>query len=230
MPILRSILIILLTILLIHLFEVTSPRNHTPAAVIPEDTLLVIDSIQAMQRDFFDLEVEELFWKNRIAIAREPSFILTANLQDSLITLDMQGVPLHRARISGICISRGLNRIRYTPSLLKWLDSPFDLKSQSATVPKEPIQERYISSRRDAETQLIHLRDPEDSSYVSITMEFSRNLTLFIKQAENDSVNHPLFSEININPDTSITVYVSRIDALTFFRALPEKTGLVLRM
>jgi hypothetical protein len=230
MPILRSILIILLTILLIHLFEVASPRNHAPAAVIPEDTLLVIDSIQAMQKKFFDLEVEELFWKNRIAIAREPSFILTADMQDSMITIDMQGVPLHRARISGICISRGLDLSRYTPSLLKWLDSPFRLRSQTATIPKEPIQERYISSRRDAETQLIHLRDPEDSSYVSITMEFDRNLTLIIKEAESDSVNRPLFSEINISPDTSITVYISRIDALALYRALPEETGLVLRM
>ena len=181
-----------------------------------------------MQRQYFDLKVQELFWKNRIELAREPYFVLTADLQDSLITLDMQGVQIHQARISGIQISQELYDSLYHPSLLRWLGTPFILENQDATVAKEPIQERFIASRREAESQLIHLREPEDSSYVSITLEFDRQLTLNLKECEGDSVNYPLFPEVRKESGNRITVYLSRLDALAIYRALPEHTSLVI--
>jgi len=230
MTILRYLLAILLVITLIHLFEVFNPGPHFPVATVSSDTLLALDSINSMKRKYFNLKVAESFWRNRIQLASDPSFILTADLNDSLITLDLQGVPLHMAKIGGIQLSQGINDSLYQSELLDWISAPFKLKSQTATISKEPIQERYIASRREAESQLIHLRDPEDSNYVSITLVFNRNLTLILKEIESDSVNYPIYPEIMRGSEKMITLYMRRLDALAIYRALPQNTSMILNI
>lgn len=228
MAIFRYLLVLLFVFAFIHLFEVLGPQEDFPDTTVSSDTLLALDSIRSMRMKYFDLMVKEHFWKNRLQISREASFILTADLKDSLITLDLQGVPLHRAKISGFQISQGLYDSLYQASLLDWIGSPFKLLKQSATISKEPVQERFIASRREAESQLIHLRDPEDSNYVAITLEFERHLVLILKEGAHDAVYYPLYPEIIRQPGKLITLYLTRLDALTIYRALPEGTHLIL--
>ncbi len=230
MKILRFIFFLLITIVIIHSFEVAAPKEDLLSINISPDTLIALDSIKSMKQKYFSLLSEESFWKNRIAAAKDPLFILTADLQDSLITLDHQGVAIHQTKVSEIQLSRGLRDNYYQIPLLKWIGSPFKLKSQNATVSKEPVQERFISSRREAESKLIHLRDPEDSNYVSIVLEFSRDLTLILNEAESDSINLPIHPEVIPGNNKKIILFLPRIDAMAIYRALPESTYLVLKL
>ncbi len=230
MKILRFILFLFLVIVPIHTFEVVQPTAHNPTLVVSPDTLMAFERIRALNRTYFDLQVSEYFWKNRIASADEPSFIVTADLKDSMITLDIQGVPIHQAKIAAVQLSRGLKDSLYQSSLLEWIQLPFKLKSFTATISKEPVQERYISSRREAESQLIHLRDPEDSSFVSISLEFDRGLNFVLREVESEAINYPLFPEIIADTNKVIVIHLGRFDALAIYRAIPENTSLILNL
>jgi len=216
--------------ILIHTFEVALPTASPPSITVSPDTLKAFERIRSLSRTYFDLQVNEYFWINRIAGASEPSFILTADLKDSLITLDLQGVPVHQAKILALQLSRGLQDCLYQRPLLKWVRSPFKLESYTATISKEPVQERYISSRREAESQLIHLRDPEDSTFVSISLEFDRGLNFVLREVESDSINFPLFPEIISDHNKSIVIHLGRLDAMAIYRAIPDNTSLILNL
>jgi hypothetical protein len=228
MTILRYILALTLVVVFIHFFEVFKTSQSYPSPQISPDTLLVLDSLRSLEKDVFDLRVEEQFWKNRIQLAGTSPFILTVNLKDSLVTLDLKGVPVHQAKIEGIQLSRGISDSLHQTAFYNWIRSPFVIRSQTATVLKVPVQERYIASRKEAESQLIHLREPEDSTYASIMLDFDRGLDLTLKETEPDSICYPLFPEVSPDHGKQITLYLARIDVLTIYRAISDETRLVL--
>ena len=134
------------------------------------------------------LKTEEEFWKNRIRMARDTSVDMIIDLVDSVLVLEMKGVPMKESKIDEYRLSNLLFRIINSDSLPWFVNRIFVLKDDWATIPKEPIviKEAPKSPREvDIDTPI---EIPVDTGKVQIIFHFNENLSIQIdpEQKIND--------------------------------------------
>ncbi|MCK9412425.1 MAG: hypothetical protein M0Q53_09010 [Prolixibacteraceae bacterium] len=199
---------------------------------------------------YFELKKAETMLRSRYSLSSEDSIYLVLDLITKVATLEMKGIPLHDSKIKKVWISNSI-RMFHTEALLQWIAQPFVLKNVNSTI--ERVQFLVKNAPKDTieanKTEAIPA--PRRTEDVYIVLNFERNLQLVIQQAEIsegadkariDSLKNNLlkketekslkalssFKRDAITPKIIITLPKS--DAVTLYRALPQKLKMVLRM
>ena len=71
----------------------SNQQNHNPAAeILPAAAeSLLPEHLDSLQQSFIELEIEELYWRNRVAMSGDKSIDLAIDLVDSMVYLDIKG-------------------------------------------------------------------------------------------------------------------------------------------
>ncbi|MBC7187239.1 MAG: hypothetical protein H5U38_09420 [Calditrichaeota bacterium] len=196
------------------------------------------------------LLVEEAFLKNRLTIAKTDSVALSIDLVDSLLTLDIRGVPVRECKIQRYSTSGALHRARRSPRLSGWVSRPFVLRKGWGTIVKAPIKKVDAPKDTVEAERLANMTPPPDSGDVAFILEFTRRLTVKVSQAEEFSgkghlqklamlAKHRVASlaegVTNFRrlrqpaPPLIVSIELSRADAKAVYRALPRHALLAFR-
>lgn len=196
------------------------------------------------------LRKQAAFLSARFDLSKQDSIYLVVDLIDSIASLEVKGVSVHKAKLLGIEKSHSL-KLFHAKDFSLWLEYPFELKSAKATIPKIPIVVKNapkdtIEAALQVTVPAIPKRDD-----VFVTMNFTKNLKINFSQAEElDSIGkirietlHEEKRKYHISRAIdALTVYeydkiapfinirLSKTDATIIYRALPDKPQMVLRM
>ena len=196
------------------------------------------------------LRLEETYTNLLLDLAKKDSVMLAVNLRDSLVNLLIKGVPVRKCQISSFRMSQAIPHVARLDSLHTWLYPPFQLLSESATIPKAPI--RIMDAPKDTiEAEAMAGQDiPIENNDVHFTLQFNRNLTVRIEQEQPPSSHSEfkkkfafdmerIFAEARLTirnlkrkslPEHKlwIEVVVSREDAKAIYRAIPTRLQMAL--
>jgi hypothetical protein len=200
--------------------------------------------------NYFELKKEETLLRSRYSLSSEDSIYLVLDLITKVATLEMKGIPLHDSKIKDVWISNSI-RMFHTDALLQWIAQPFVLKNVNSTI--ERVQFLVKNAPKDTieANKAEAIPAPRRTEDVYIVLNFERNLQLVIQQSEIsegadkariDSIKNSLFkkeTEKSLKALSSfkrdaitpkIVVTLPKSDAITLYRALPQKLKMVLRM
>jgi hypothetical protein len=198
----------------------------------------------------FELKKNETTLKAHYSLAAEDSMYLVLDLVKRTAIIEMKGIPLHDSPLKEIWMSNSI-KMFHSESLVKWISQPFVLKNAISTIervqflvknaPKDTIE----ANKADA------IPAPRRTEDVYIVMNFERNLQLVIQQSEIsegsdkariDSIKSRLFkseTEKSVKALLSmrresvppkIVITLPKADAITLYRALPQKLKMILKM
>ena len=218
-----------------------------------KNTPLVEEAVSNSKDDLaklFELRKKENLLKNLYNLSLEDSIYLLLDLTNRMATLEMKGIPLHESPLKDVWIGNSI-KMYHSEALLRWMSQPFVLKNAVSTI--ERVQFLVKNAPKDTieankAEALPTIRKTED---VYIVLNFERNLQLVIQQTEIsegedkakiDSLKNSFFkreTEKSIHALTSlkrdaitprIVISLPKSDAITLYRALPQKMKMVLRM
>lgn len=196
------------------------------------------------------LAIEEAFFRNRLMMAKTDSVALAIDLIDSVVTLDIKGVPVRTCKIESFSTSGALLRARRSPRLVSWLSRPFVLRRQWGAISKAPIKKVDAPKDTVEAEKLAAMMPPPDSADVAFVLAFTRNLTIKVSQAEKFSgKGHvqkaviealhrgtSLLEELSelprqgrVSPPLTVSIKLSHADAKAIYRALPRHAMLAFR-
>ncbi|MCK9639611.1 MAG: hypothetical protein M0R39_06830 [Prolixibacteraceae bacterium] len=199
---------------------------------------------------YFELKKAEALLRSRYSLSSEDSIYLVLDLMTKVATLEMKGIPLHDSKISEVWISNSI-KMFHTEALLHWISQPFVLKNANSTI--ERVQFLVKNAPKDTieANKAEAIPAPRKTEDVYIVLNFERNLQLVIQQTEKsegedkiriDSLKNSFFkreTEKSIKALSSfkrdaitpkIVLTLPKSDAITLYRALPQKLKMVLRM
>ena len=199
---------------------------------------------------YFELKKSENILRSRYNLSSEDSIYLVLDLINKIARLEMKGIPLHDTNIKEVWISNSI-RMFHTDALLHWISQPFVLKNAVSTI--ERIQFLVKNAPKDTieANKVDEIPVPRRTEDVYIIMNFERNLQLVIQQSEIsegadklriDSLKSEIFkreTEKSIKALSTfrrdaampkIVITLPKTDAITIYRALPQKLKMVLRM
>lgn len=254
--------------LLVLIFVVILPVAHNPYEAeppssseeieehnngVPESTT-ILDSartakLEELSGRLLEMDVRQAFLRSRWVLAKGDSISLTVDLRDSLINLEMKGTPIRQCRVLRYEMSRALERLQAKGRLHEWLATPFVLQNDLATLAKTPI--RVITAPRDTLEAQARAKEkiPIEKSEVHFALQFDRNLTLSIEQAQDLSFRGKLKKwAYDLRRSSTATqealqalwrnelpqhrmlieLELSQEDAKAIYRALPSQVGLAL--
>jgi hypothetical protein len=190
---------------------------------------------------FVELNRSKAFVEARITMAETDSICLALNLSDSTAILEINGVAVHKAKLSYISISKVLIKAdEYAVS--KMLSAPFTISKDFSTIRKEPVMIK-IAPKDTSEYKPDILPDTARIEAVNYMMEMENGIRLYVYQ-QNDEEGGGLrkyffdvndrfkniaaifkkilvFKEPEYHP--SIRIKMDRSDARIIYRALPRK-------
>jgi hypothetical protein len=199
---------------------------------------------------FFNLKIDELFWKNRLEIAKNDSMYLSIDLPDSLVSLEIKGIPLRHCKIEEYQITPLYSQLRKQPQFLEWLNDPFSLLNESATISKAPIKEILAPKDTIEAMEQLSTEIEIEKEDVRFILGFDRNLILEFSQTEPPTLMgrfelaffnilkdittffkdfFSLMSLQSSSQDFWIQIKISQNDAKAIYRALPQNTQVALR-
>jgi hypothetical protein len=189
---------------------------------------------------FVRLNRDKAYIQARTTMAETDSICLALNLSDSTAILEINGVEVHRAKLSYIRISKVLtNADEYAVSSM--LTAPFSIKEDFSTIKKEPLMIK-TAPRDTSEYKPDILPDTARIEAVNYMMELDNDIRLYVYQ-QNDEEGGDLrkyFFDVNDRfknkaaifgkifafkvPEyhPSIRVKMDRADARIIYRALPR--------
>ncbi|HEY5509875.1 MAG TPA: hypothetical protein VIK10_02500 [Prolixibacteraceae bacterium] len=199
---------------------------------------------------YFELKKSENILRSRYNLSSEDSIYLVLDLINKIARLEMKGIPLHDTNIKEVWISNSI-KVYHTDALLHWISQPFVLKNAVSTI--ERIQFLVKNAPKDTieANKVDAIPVPRRTEDVYIIMNFERNLQLVIQQSETsegadklriDSLKSEIFkreAEKSIKALSTfkrdaviprIVITLPKTDAITIYRALPQKLKMVLRM
>jgi hypothetical protein len=223
-----------------------------PRKIIPvENSQSIKDPVIEINQQLIDLEMQKNFWKNKIKLVDQDHFNIFINLSDSLISLEMNGITAHRAQVLNFDISESLRLQRQRQDIVKMLSEPLDLLDVWASIPKEPIRVKDISGYKWNPDSLSFVPDHFDTAFVFIVIKCSKNFSIMISQRtiignmpsyltsdpmtgfDFSMKNKDKTGELPFAPllqNNWIGIVIPRSDAIVFFRALMEKSSLILSL
>jgi hypothetical protein len=175
---------------------------------------------------------------------------LVLDLINNTAVLEMKGVSLHESKILESSVSNSI-KMYHTEALLNWMAEPFMLKHVEATIPKIEYVEK-IAPKDTIEANKVAVEPaPAKLGDVYIVMDFDRNLRLVISQSEKPDdegkkvisamrrkyqemeVRRSLQSLIKFNREPAmpqISIVIPKSDATIFYKALPVRPKMIIRM
>ncbi|NEW82635.1 MAG: hypothetical protein GZ094_09755 [Mariniphaga sp.] len=198
----------------------------------------------------FELRKREVLLHSRLELASEDSMYLVLDLINNTAILEMKGVMLHESRILESSVSNSI-KMYHTEALLNWMAEPFMLKHAEATIPKIEYVEK-IAPKDTIEANKVAV-EPAAAKLgdVYIVMDFDRNLRLVILQSEKPDddgkkiinamrrkyqeveVRRSIQSLVKFNRQPSmpqISIVIPKSDATIFYKALPVRPKMIIRM
>ena len=198
----------------------------------------------------FELRKREVLLHSRLELANEDSMYLVLDLINNTAVLEMKGVSLHESKILESSVSNSI-KMYHTEALLNWMAEPFMLKHVEATIPKIEYVEK-IAPKDTIEANKVAVEPaPAKLGDVYIVMDFDRNLRLVISQSEKPDdegkkvisamrrkyqemeVRRSLQSLIKFNREPAmpqISIVIPKSDATIFYKALPVRPKMIIRM
>jgi hypothetical protein len=248
-------LIFLLAVLLpvvINPFDESTRDDLTNVAEFATDSTMaeISQGRRELSQKILALEIEEEYWRARLQLAKSDSIGLAVDLTDSVVSLEVKGVPMRVCKIYRYKMSGATRRLRAQGRLREWISQPFILQKELATLPKAPIRikaapEDTIEAQKSEDDEI-----PLERRDVHFTLHFDRNLTIAVAQVQTPSFGgwlRKIFYGLRRNFSAAgealwalirlklpqhrieIELELSREDAKAIYRALPPKAGLALR-
>lgn len=224
-----SILVITILLGVLYYFNIYREEPLADPADFDQSTL-IFKSEKAIPDTLNRLKIDNLYWSNRLEMAGDESIDLLLDLVTQQLLIEIQGVTVYSSPVTYYTLSDSLLWILAADSLYVWLSTPFKLKTEWATVAKEPIQIREIRPRSTGENGLTRFRDPEAEKYVSILLGFSGNLSVSLRQIEAapDTLYKP--ESPTVSAPYHIELLIPRVSAQAIYRAISaNSTSLAFR-
>lgn len=201
-------------------------------------------------KNIISLENEKAYLQNRLSLAENDSIYLILDLPDSLLVLEIKGVPVRKNKIITQKVSQRFSLINHE-NLLPWIAAPFTLERDISTIPKMPIVVKQAPKDTVEAAQSSSTPKPPEATAVFFTLYFDRNLVIEIEQADppqeedlkeikdyrskkrkesNRSVFNTLRDPQQADQPMRISLVVSEADARAIYRAIPTKTHLILKL
>jgi hypothetical protein len=247
-----SFLIIYGIVLPVKNYKPTPSSTTVPlgADSVDAGSVSLDDTQLAQVRNIIRKEDERAFEKNRLDLAEKDSIYMVLDLPDSLIILEIKGVPVKKTKIMDMEVS---NRFAIIPheNLLPWISEPFTLKHDLSTIPKSPIVVKQAPKDTIEAAKESSLPRAPDSTGVYYTFYFDRNLVLEVgqsnppeadvmdrvkayrqikRQESTESVIQRLKNPEQTDQPMTIKLVMSDVDARAIFRAVPTNTKLILKL
>ena len=245
------ILLLLILILIINYYstllnEDSDKKNST----LNTDSIRMESELTILKQKLEDVKSEEIFWQNRLEMAKSEQFNLVINLPESLLVLEFKGIGLHQCRIVEYHLSHSLDAEKSRESIKAFISQIPQLKNEWATIPKQPIRVRDIKDMIDTTSTLDFTLSARETSDVFVALQFSNDLMIGMSQIEETkSVYHYLKANYRKKKIDSpewersifeeyeffqlmignwITLGIARSDILAIYRALNNESKLVL--
>ena len=219
-----------------------------------KDDIVSVPVVSGNSKDakmkLFELRKREVLLHSRLELANEDSMYLVLDLVNNTAILEMKGVSLHEGKILESSVSNSI-KMYHTEALLNWMAEPFMLKHAEATIPKIEYVEK-IAPKDSIEANKVTVEPAATKrGDVYIVMDFDRNLRLVISQSElpddegkkiisslrrkyqEIEVRRSLQSLLRFNREPAmpqINIVISKSDATIFYKSLPVRPRMVLRM
>jgi hypothetical protein len=148
----------------------------------PEKDAIATDQRILTDSAFVRLNREKAFYMARIAMAETDSLCLALNLADSLATLEIDGVAVHKAKIIRMRISKFFNKADEY-ALTSVLSAPLTIMKNYATIKKEPLMIK-MAPKDTSEYKPDILPDTTNSEAVNYMLEMQNGLRLYVYQQE----------------------------------------------
>ena len=213
-----------------------SSQSNEKINTNPSDTTQVkINHLKPLtpEEKLQNLEIEHAFWKNRLQLARDETLDLIVDLVDSIITLEIKGVPVRNCKIHHYYISKSLNELKKNQDVLEWLAYPFELEDDWSNIPKEPIKIKEINSD-DSTTESIMDLYKEKLPDIQVALFFSRGLSIYMDHTYDEfPSDSSLFKLMNKNSFKEVQylvkIKINASDVKAIYRGLSDKSGLSFR-
>jgi hypothetical protein len=190
---------------------------------------------------FVKLNREKAFYQSRIVMAETDSICLALNLADSSAILEIDGVAVHKAKITRKRISKVFDKAdEYAISSM--LSTPFTIKKDFASIKKEPLMIK-MAPKDTSEYKPDILPDTTRSEPVNYILETKNGIRLYfyqdIGEKSGDRISRFLFDlndrfkNVGNNIKNIILLKVpeyhpyikirmAKADAKIIYRALPK--------
>jgi hypothetical protein len=190
---------------------------------------------------FLSMTRQKSYYEARVLMAETDSISLALNLSDSTATLEINGVAVHKAKVSEIRVSKVFNKAdEYAVS--KMLAIPFTIGNDYATIMKEPLMLK-MAPKDTSEYKPNILPDTTNSESVNYRFEMVNGIRLYIYQnvgnSEGGALNLFIFDlndrlrDIRDNLKSmfslkvpeyhpAIRIRMQKSDAKIIYRALPK--------
>ena len=194
---------------------------------------------------FVEMQKEKAFIQSRIAMAETDSIGLTLNLRDSLALLEINGVVVHKTKISFMRICKAFNKAN-SYAVASMLSSPLKIISDTATIKKIPLMVK-MAPKDTSEFKPDAIPDTSSYEPVNYILEMNNGIRIFVYQQETekskDIYNQILFDITDRTKNTIaalrkmaafevpeyrlyIKIRMPKDDAKIIYRAVPQK-GLI---
>lgn len=201
---------IVLTLFFITILFYCIIYGISPRKTIKEYNNIALSDSLYMQKEGLLYNYYELYDISRIKAFKEAlykqtiedSIGLIINLRDSLVSLVIKGVKIHTAKISYYKVDKTLRCIM-NASYVKIFSFPLEVKSEKATIVKEPIIVKKAPKDTAEAAKLIYTPDTLKTkpSFFKYTLEPS--IELFIGQNSNTSIGDKIvklkFNSVNLS-------------------------------
>lgn len=209
-------------------------KQPEKGAVLTDTGILTDSAFAVMNR-------KKAFYAARIAMAETDSLCLALNLTDSLATLEIDGVAVHKAKLIRMRISKFFHRTDEY-ALTSILSAPLTIIKDYATIKKEPLMIK-MAPRDTSEYKPDILPDTTNSEAVNYILELQNGIRLYVYQQEEVKSNggfnrffFDLYDRFRNIWDTLKSIMVlkvpeyhpyvrirmSKADAKIIYRALPR--------
>jgi len=228
----------------------TSKKSNNEVTEEPISDSVVSTGGKDAKIKLFELRKREILLHSRLELANEDSMYLVLDLVNNTAVLEMKGVSLHETKILQSTVSNSI-KMYHTEALLNWMAEPFTVRHAEATIPKIEYVEK-IAPKDSIEANKVAV-EPAAAKRgdVYIVMDFDRNLRLVISQSElpdedgkktisvmrkkyqDIEVRRSLQSLVKFNREPvmpQISIVIPKSDATIFYKALPVRPKMVLRM
>lgn len=214
------------------------------------DTSVAESYSKADLANYFELKKTESILRSRYNLSAEDSIYFVLDLINKIARLEMKGIPLHDSNISKVWISNSI-KMFHTEAFLRWIAQPFVLKRADATIERVQFLVKKAPKDTIEANKIEALPAPRRTGDVYIVMNFDRDLQVVIRQSEIsegedkariDSLRTSILkretgksikSLTSFNRDVvepKIVITMTKTDAITLYRALPQKLKMVLLM
>lgn len=191
---------------------------------------------------FVEMQKEKAFIQSRIAMAETDSIGLTLNLKDSLAMLEINGVVVHKTKISFMRICKAFNKAN-SYAVASMLSSPLNIISDTATIKKIPLMVK-MAPKDTSEFKPDAVPDTSSYEPVNYILEMNNGIRIFVYQQERekskDVYNQILFDVTDRAKNTIaalkkiadfevpeyrlyIKIRMPKDDAKIIYRAIPRK-------